>query len=129
MTKKSKKNKRKKKITHNFGLYAEHFVMFYLWLKGYYIIRHRYKYSGGDIDIIAKKKKYLVFIEVKSSHFRANSEKVLSDLQIDKIQDGAQYFIENNQKLNNLKFRFDFIQVTTFLKFFLRIKHNINFIS
>ena len=129
MTKKLNKKHRKRKITHNFGFYAEHFAMVYLWLKGYWILRHRYKYNGGDIDIIAKKNNYLVFIEVKSSHFRMNSEKVLSDLQIDKIQDGAQFFLERNQKLSNLKCRYDFIEVTTFLKIFLRIKHNVNFIS
>ncbi len=53
-----------------FGLFAEKATMLFLWIKGYKIIAWRYKNNLGEIDIIALKGKFIVFIEVKARKIR-----------------------------------------------------------
>ncbi len=52
--------------TKSIGDYGEKLARRYLWRQGYWIIKRNYKTKHGEIDIIAKKKDYLVFVEVKT---------------------------------------------------------------
>lgn len=47
------------------GIWAEYYVAAYLALKGYRILGLRYKTPVGEIDIIARNKNTVVFVEVK----------------------------------------------------------------
>lgn len=47
------------------GYRAETVAAFYLRLKGYRIIARRYCVSGGEIDLIAKRRDSIAFVEVK----------------------------------------------------------------
>ena len=48
------------------GHWAEVFAAIALTLKGYLIIRRRYKTPIGEVDLIAQRGRYLVAIEVKA---------------------------------------------------------------
>ena len=127
-----KKNHNKKplsKKTYQFGYFAEKYAMIFLWIKGYKILKHRYKSGFGEIDIIAKKKNFLVFIEVKARYKKINIENVLAPRQIQRIKKSAEDFIAKNKKLQNCSRRFDFIEVKPIFFIIFNIKHRINFIS
>jgi putative endonuclease len=51
---------------HQLGKDSEQLAVDYLQKNGYTIIQRNYRIRGGEIDIIAKEKNTLVFIEVKS---------------------------------------------------------------
>ena len=103
--------------------------MIFLWIKGYKILKHRYKSSFGEIDVIAKKKNFIVFIEVKARYKKINIENVLTGHQIQRIKKSAEDFIAKNRKLQNCSRRFDFIEVRPIFFLIFNIKHRINFIS
>ena len=117
------------KKTYQFGYFAEKYVMIFLWLKGYKILAHRYKSNFGEIDIIAKKNNFIIFIEVKARYKKINVENVLNLHQINRIKKSAEYFMAKNQKLQNCHRRFDFIEARPIFLFIFNIKHRVNFIS
>lgn len=52
--------------TKSIGDYGEKLARRYLWLHGYFITEKNYRSRHGEIDIIAKRGKYIVFVEVKT---------------------------------------------------------------
>ena len=80
------------KNTSEFGAWAEHYVAQYLETKDYIILDRNYSKKWGEIDIIAKKKDILIFIEVKANKSavagfepenRVNNEKTYKKVRID----------------------------------------------
>ncbi|MCT4655570.1 MAG: YraN family protein [Cohaesibacter sp.] len=65
---------RKRSQTYLQGLKAERWAGWLLRAKGYTIIARRFKARGGEIDLIAKREKTLIFVEVK---FRQSLEEAL----------------------------------------------------
>jgi len=59
-------NMSEKDQRHQLGKDSEQLAVDYLQNSGYKIIQRNYRIRGGEIDIIAKEKNTLVFIEVKS---------------------------------------------------------------
>ncbi len=114
-----------KKHSYYFGVIAELVAAIFLFLKGYSIIKRRYKTAFGEIDIIAKKSNVIVFVEVKARSSKMIIEEVLTQNQINRIKNTSLFFISKNIALQNCDLRFDFIAVN---KFFM-IKHHHNFIS
>jgi putative endonuclease len=55
----------RRKSTYERGLRAERAAALLLMLKGYRILRRRARTRAGEIDIIARRGKTLVFVEVK----------------------------------------------------------------
>ena len=94
------------------GKYGEDSVAKYLSEKRYKIINRNFRCKNGEIDIIAKDKDEIVFIEVKT---RTNLEYGLPAEAVDKnkknhIRKVAEYFIYKNDMINNYC-RFDVIEV------------------
>lgn len=52
--------------TINFGNYGEDLACKYLKDLGYKVLERNFRIRGGEIDIVAKDKEYLVFVEVKA---------------------------------------------------------------
>jgi len=113
------------KKTYQFGLLAEKIAITFLQIKGYKILHHRFKTKFGEIDLIAQKDDFIIFIEVKARKKSANIEEVLTPHQINRIKIAAHIFIDQNHAFHNHNFRFDFIEINSFLK----PTHHINFIS
>jgi len=67
----------KKKKAERRGRNAEKIARIYLRLKGYRILSSRYKTKMGEIDIVATRGNYIVFIEVKA---RANLDTALDSI-------------------------------------------------
>lgn len=111
--------------SYKFGIFAEKIAIIFLRLKFYQIIAWRCKTNAGEIDIIAKKSRIIVFIEVKARKKRSSVEEVLRTRQINRMRYAAEIFIAKNPKFHHYDRRFDFIEVGRFLW----PKHHRNFIS
>ncbi len=93
------------------GGWGEALAAEYLRRKRYEIVASRYHCRFGEIDLIVKNKKYLVFVEVKlrkSARFAGAMEYVDRRKQ-DRIRMTASMYISRNE--TNLQPRFDVIEV------------------
>lgn len=104
-----------KKKTYSFGILAEKIVILFLWIKGYRILAWRYKTRFGEIDIVAKKGKTIVAVEVKARKSRANFVEVVSDYQLERIESALQFFVKCHPRFKNCAIRIDLVCVTPFL--------------
>ena len=96
-------------MTQQFGQQGEQMVMDHLRDQGFQILTHNYKKFFGEVDIIAKKKDVIAFVEVKA---RKNSKVSLHSLitysKQQKIIKVAQTYIkEYGISLAHTTLRFD----------------------
>ena len=64
-----------KKTTRRRGLVGENAVCRHLFLRGYRILERNFTVKGGEIDIIATRFRYIVFVEVKTRSMATDIEK------------------------------------------------------
>ncbi len=93
------------------GLYAETLATMMLRVKGYKILKTRYKTRFGEIDIIASKKNLLAFIEVKARKDKAGALEAVSLKSQERIANAARFFLSEYPDYNNFDMRFDVISV------------------
>ena len=93
------------------GYCGEIFAELLLRIKGYTILERRYKTVCGEIDIIAKKNDYIVFVEVKSRNDFEKCYIALRTKQLQRIRNSSQIFINRNKKFVNCFSRFDVILI------------------
>ena len=100
-------NKRKK------GKYAEDIAKNFLLNKGYDIISQNYFKRYGEIDIIAREKEVIVFVEVKSLYSEGFIEinETISKLKRMRLINLANMWIWEYYKRNNIEFRIDFVGI------------------
>ncbi|MHA1540353.1 MAG: YraN family protein [Alphaproteobacteria bacterium] len=89
------------------GFLSEVLCAFILRLKGYRIIARNYKTSVGEIDVIARKGKSLVMVEVKYRPSKEVVHGVISVRQQQRILRAAQWFVSRHPQYNNAHIRFD----------------------
>lgn len=101
------------------GIVAEYWCAGWLLLKGYRIIKMRYRNRQGEIDIIAARGNTLVFTEVKA---RPNREAALYSVTPAKqriIARAASGFMAAHEKYShNTGLRFDVMVVTSRLQIY-----------
>lgn len=91
---------------------GEELAINYLKKNKYKILESKYKIAIGEIDIIARKKKTIVFIEVKSrtSDYFGRPSEAVSAAKQNKIRAVATTYLKIKRKLDSLV-RFDVIEV------------------
>lgn len=89
------------------GMWAEYVAIVYLWLHGYWVLRHRYRSHTGEIDIIAKRGKLLVFVEVKLRKDIVSALESISHRQQQRMQATAECFIRDNRRYQDYAIRLD----------------------
>lgn len=95
------------------GLLAEWYCMIWLVLKGYQILAHRFKLPQGEIDVVARRGRMLVFVEVKA---RAGLQEALHSITTGKRERtmrAAQGFIARHACFAQHDLRFDVMMVTS----------------
>jgi len=109
----SQKMKYKRISSIEKGRTSEEIITNYLVSKKYKILERNFRTNFGEIDIIAEKNDYLIFIEVKSQFKRGGflAEERINREKREKIFKVAKYFlIKNFGKLSKIKgIRFDVI--------------------
>lgn len=105
-----KENNQRGKIS--LGEYGEDFTCRFLKTKRYKIIERNYRSLWGEVDIIAKDKDTLVFIEVKtrSSDRFGPPESSVTRTKQNRIRRIAEAYIKTS-KYRNLCFRFDVVSI------------------
>jgi putative endonuclease len=93
------------------GYFGEFVATILLWCKGYRILEHRYKWSGGEIDIIAKRGNKISFVEVKTRKSEEKCQIAITSRQLNRIQRTSQLFLKRNPKYLNCDLSYDVILV------------------
>ncbi|UFH55710.1 YraN family protein [Spirosoma sp. KNUC1025] len=104
------------------GKHGEEEAVRYLLEKGYEIMARNYRYQHAEIDLIAKKEKLLVFVEVKArtNLSYGNPEEFVSYTKAKLVMKAAEHYVFAHNWLHDL--RFDIVAVTLAGNE-LRIKH------
>lgn len=100
--------------TYQRGLRAEIITMVWLALRGYRILRWRYKTKVGEIDIIARRGQTVAFIEVKN---RATLDEALHSLTPQmrrRIGQAAKHYLTTVTGEFPAQYRFDLVAVSGF---------------
>lgn len=78
------------------GRKAEDHVGRWLKLRGWKILAERFKVSEGEIDLIARKKNIIAFVEVKQRETLPTQEDLVTQTNISRIMDAAEIWVERN---------------------------------
>ena len=96
-----------------FGKESESFAVRHLKKNGYEILEQNYRNKLGEIDIIAKEKGVLVFVEVKArkTPFYGNPKWAVTPKKQRKISMAALYYLKST-KQTHVKARFDVVALS-----------------
>ncbi|HQK99533.1 MAG TPA: YraN family protein [Smithellaceae bacterium] len=85
----------------------------YLLKNGYTILSRNYRCPAGELDIVAREKKEIVFVEVKArkSHVRGYPEQAVGFRKQKKMSQLALWYLQEHQLLDRPA-RFDVVAVT-----------------
>ncbi len=100
-----------KQNSYKLGLWAEIFAAWGLRLRGYKILEHRYKTPVGEIDLIARKGKMLVFVEVKARKELSTALQAVTSHMQNRIVRAANYFAAQNSAFSGYDMRFDLVAI------------------
>ena len=94
-----------------FGQFAETIAVWYLRVRGYRVLARRFRCRAGEIDIVARRRRLLVFVEVKARRHLAAAADALRPRQAARITRAADAFVQSHRSLAGLDQRFDVILV------------------
>ncbi|WP_422384487.1 YraN family protein [Roseibium album] len=97
--------------SHARGLSAEAWAAWYLRLTGWRILKHRYKTGAGEIDLIAKRRKTVAFVEVKARKTRSAALEAVTPASQKRITRAAKIFVSEHPKAGFFTLRFDVIVI------------------
>jgi putative endonuclease len=101
----------RRRIAFRFGLSAESRAAAWLIAKGYRILARRYKSPAGEIDIVARRRSTLVFIEVKARENLDAAAEAISPRQRRRIIAAAQMWLATHPQDVSRDMRFDAVLV------------------
>lgn len=89
------------------GVWAEKMAAAQLMVKGYKVLKTRYKTKGGEIDIIASKGDMIVFVEVKIRGKQSDALYAITPRNRRRVEQAALHFLAENPSYNDYAMRFD----------------------
>ncbi|MGO1119585.1 YraN family protein [Rhodovibrionaceae bacterium A322] len=96
-----------RQAAYNRGRLAERLALLLLRIKGYRLMARGYKRPVGEIDLIMKRGRQLVFVEVKQRATQALAAEAITPRQKLRITRAAQAFLQENPSLSRNDLRFD----------------------
>jgi putative endonuclease len=93
------------------GLSAESGAAAYLMAKGYRIVAKRFRTPYGEIDIVARRRNLLVFIEVKARASLDDAAYAVTPRQQQRIIDAAQGWLMAHPEHADFELRFDAVLI------------------
>lgn len=107
----------KKIRSYYFGILAEYYVMFLLFLNGYKLISRRLKTRIGEIDLLMVKGCDLVAFEVKARKSNdCEIGEIVSSHQLKRIANSLKLFLNKNEKYSSFNVRIDIVLVHSMFK-------------
>jgi len=97
-----------KKTSYQIGLWSEFLARWFLRLHGYRILQNRYitgkNTNRAEIDIIAKKRNTIVFVEVKSRQTIGAAWDAITPTQSMRLRRAADTFLMNQHWMGDARF-------------------------
>ena len=97
-----------RKTSYTVGLYSEFLARMYLRFHGYHILKSRYvtgkNTNRAEIDIIAKRKNTIVFIEVKARKTVDAAWGAITATQAARLRRAAETYLIQNHWMGNARF-------------------------
>ena len=93
------------------GRWAEWLAMGWLLCKGYHLLDHRARTAAGEIDLVARRGEYLVFIEVKARSSVQAALDSIGSRQQGRITRAASIWRARRPDLQSLHLRYDLVLV------------------
>lgn len=93
------------------GRRAETLAKWWLILHGYAILATRYKRPFGEIDIIARRRQTLVFVEVKQRRTHIAAQTAVPERAWQRIARAAEAWHATQRGLPDMDYRFDLIAI------------------
>ena len=97
-----------RKTSYTVGLYSEFLARMYLRFHGYHILKSRYvtgkNTNRAEIDIIAKRKNTIVFIEVKARKTVDAAWGAITSTQAARLRRAAETYLIQNHWMGNARF-------------------------
>ena len=91
------------------GRRAETLAAWWLRLKGYRILARGFRVASGEIDLIARRGRVLVHVEVKARPSLEEAREALTPRQRRRIERAAEAFLQQHPGLAGLDQRFDVV--------------------
>jgi putative endonuclease len=91
------------------GHSIERLAALYLTLKGYKILKTRYKTPVGEIDLIARRKNQIVFVEVKGRSEITAALEAVTPRNRARVEQAALHFIAAYPQFAGFDMRFDVV--------------------
>lgn len=101
----------KKRKSHRWGQWAELIGAALLVVKGHRILARRYKSPVGEIDLIARRGRTVIFAEVKARTSIAEAAHAISAHQRQRIVRAAEHWLAHNPQSADVDLRFDAILI------------------
>ena len=102
----------KKVAAFQSGISAESKAAAYLLVKGYRILARRYRSAAGEIDIVARRRNALVFIEVKTRASYEEAVEAVTPQQRRRIVGAAECWLQARPQDGEGDVRFDVVIIT-----------------
>ncbi len=100
-----------RRVAFRLGLSAESRAAAYLIAKGYRILARRFKTPVGEIDIVARRRGVLVFVEVKAREKLADAAESIGRRQQQRIIAAAEFWLAGHPGDAMSDMRFDVVLV------------------
>jgi putative endonuclease len=100
-----------RQIAFRFGISAESRASAYLVAKGYRVVARRFKTPVGETDIVARRGRALVFVEVKARETLDGAAEALTPRQRRRIIAAAEAWLAKNPDDVMREIRFDVVLV------------------
>ncbi len=101
-----------RKKAYKRGLWAETLCAWFLRLKGYRILAQRFRTPVGEIDLVAKRRGIIVFVEVKARPETRQAVEAVSMRQQQRIARASESFIQRHPGYETFLRRFDVMAFT-----------------
>jgi putative endonuclease len=102
----------KRKAANRRGTIAEARAGRFLAAHGYEILKSRYRNAHGEIDLIARHRDHIAFIEVKARRTHADAAYAVQPRQQRRIRDAADCFLAEHQSYAAFTASFDVILIS-----------------
>ncbi|MDN5249111.1 YraN family protein [Bartonella sp. TP] len=97
--------------TYEKGWRAENYAAWYLRFKGFRILDRRYKTPRGEVDIIAKRGKLLIIVEVKARNELEEALNAVTRKAAKRIVAAASHWLSRRKNIEKCNLRFDVIVI------------------
>lgn len=91
------------------GHYAEYAAAAFLLAKGHRILARRFKTRIGEIDLIAKRGRRVVFVEVKHRATLADCQASVTPLTRRRVHSAADLWLARHERFQNCDLGFDLV--------------------